>query len=74
MGLIGWLTCGLLCFFAIPAWFMGQADLKEIQAGRMDPEGEGLTRAGWILGIIGTVLLVLSVLACMLWIGIVGIK
>ncbi len=39
------------------AWILGNTDLAEIRAGRMDPEGEGLTRAGQICGIIGTVLL-----------------
>ena len=35
--------------------------MKEINAGRMDPEGRGLTQAGMIIGIIGTVLLVFTV-------------
>jgi hypothetical protein len=37
---------------------MGNSDLAEIRAGRMDPEGEGLTQAGRIIGIIGTGLMV----------------
>lgn len=36
------------------AWIMGNADLKEIRAGRMDPEGEGYTNAGRICGIVAT--------------------
>jgi hypothetical protein len=56
---------GLVCFPAdlicSPlAWIMGGKDLKAMQAGEMDPEGQGLTKAGWICGIIGTVLAVLG--------------
>ncbi|MEO8494474.1 MAG: DUF4190 domain-containing protein [Planctomycetota bacterium] len=53
---------GLFCcqFLSIAAWVMGHADMREINAGRMDPEGRGLTQAGMIIGIIGTVLMVLT--------------
>jgi hypothetical protein len=56
---------GLLCciVFGILAWVMGSGDLKEIAEGRMDPSGEGLTKAGKILGIIGCVLNLLGILA-----------
>ena len=67
LGILGLVTC---CgFLGIPAWIMGAADLKEIRAGRMDPSGHGLTQAGMILGIIASVLLVISLpmflLCCM---------
>ncbi len=58
--LIFWLGMGsLICcclFVGLPAWIMGQSDLKKIKAGHMDPHGEELTRAGMICGIIGTLL------------------
>ena len=38
---------------------MGNSDLVEMRAGRMDPEGEGVTQAGRICGMIGTGLNVL---------------
>jgi hypothetical protein len=49
---------GIACciVFGILAWVLGSGDLKKIAEGRMDPEGEGLTKAGKILGIIGCVL------------------
>ena len=49
---------GVLCCmpFCIAAWVMGSTDLKEIRAGRMDPSGQGMTQAGMIIGIVGTVL------------------
>ncbi len=56
---------GILCciVFGILAWVMGSNDLKEMEAGRMDPSGEGMTKAGKILGIIGCILAVLGILA-----------
>ncbi len=44
------------------AWLMGKGDLKKIDAGAMDPEGKGLTQAGMICGIVGSVFLVLQLL------------
>jgi predicted Zn finger-like uncharacterized protein len=44
------------------AWILGNNDLKEMRAGRMDPEGEGQTNAGRICGIISTVLFGLTML------------
>jgi predicted Zn finger-like uncharacterized protein len=55
------------------AWSMGGHDLKEIAAGRMDPEGQGLTNGGRICGIIGTILGVLEVLCCIVYIAGVAI-
>ena len=48
------------------AWVMGNADMREIRAGRMDPEGEGTVNGGRICGIIGTILGVLGLLCCFL--------
>lgn len=49
---------GILCCmpFCIAAWVMGAADIKEMRAGRMDRSGQGMTQAGMIIGIVGTVL------------------
>ena len=49
LGLLGFLSCPI---FSLMAWVMGSGDLREIHSGRMDPSGEGLTRAGQILGMI----------------------
>jgi predicted Zn finger-like uncharacterized protein len=51
--------------FGLVAWVMGHGDLKKIQANEMDPEGSGLTRGGWICGIIGTCLNTLLLLSCL---------
>lgn len=58
------LTMGILSFFCFIifgplAWIMGNHDLKEIDEGRMDSRGKGLTRAGQILGLISIILFVL---------------
>jgi hypothetical protein len=42
---------------------MGSRDLKQMDAGAMDPNGKSLTSAGRICGIIGTVVLALAVLS-----------
>ena len=52
LGLIGLLCC-FIC--GIIAWVMGNNDLREMAAGRMDPSGEGLTKAGKICGMIGVI-------------------
>ena len=59
-GILGLVICAP---FGIAAWIMGSGDLKQIDAGQMDPSGRGLTNAGRICGIIATILLVLSVIA-----------
>lgn len=58
-GILGVLCCVI---FAILAWVMGSSDLKAMAEGKMDPSGEGLTKAGKILGIIGCVFAILSIL------------
>jgi predicted Zn finger-like uncharacterized protein len=61
------LVCGCLSIiFGPTAWVMGNNDLHEIRAGRMDPQGEGLTQAGRICGMVGTGLALLS----FCWIGV----
>jgi hypothetical protein len=62
-----------LCLTAFPvvgavlglvAWVMGQGDLRKQRNGLMDPEGAGLTQAGWVCGIIATALNGLLTLMC----------
>jgi hypothetical protein len=53
------------------AWVMGQSDLRKFRRGDMDPAGQGLTQAGWICGIIGTVLNLLITLGCVGFIGLI---
>lgn len=46
----------------IPAWIMGRNDLKKIESGLIPDSEKGLTKAGKILGIIGTFLALVLVL------------
>jgi len=58
LGILGLIVCAPL---AIAAWVMGASDLKEIDAGTMDPAGRGSTQAGKICGIIGTILMIVGI-------------
>lgn len=66
LGILGLVVCGPL---GIVAWILGASDLKEMDAGAMDPEGRGLTNAGKICGIIATILLIIGVVVGILMIG-----
>jgi hypothetical protein len=54
LGILSLVGCGI--FTGIPAWIMGNADMKAIDAGRMDPEGRTMTSVGRILGMINVIL------------------
>ena len=64
-GIVGVLCCVI---FGILAWVLGNADLREMDAGRMDPSGRGLTQAGKICGIISVILWVVSLVVSLFWI------
>lgn len=46
--------------FSALAWILGSRDLTLIRAGRMDRQGEGITQIGTILGMIVTILWLVS--------------
>jgi len=54
LGILSLVMFGLIT--GIPAWVMGQTDLRRMREGKMETADEGLTRAGMILGIIGTLI------------------
>jgi hypothetical protein len=62
------LVCGILPLVAIglgvTAVLMGRSDLQQIDAGTMDPDGRGQTKAGLICGIIGMICGALALIAC----------
>jgi hypothetical protein len=45
--------CPPVGLIGLAAWLMGRTALHEIDAGRMDPAGRGITQAGYICGIVG---------------------
>ena len=64
LGILSLICCGLL---GIPAWIMGNSDLKEMSVGTMDSSGQGITNAGKICGIVGTILGALQLLALLVY-------
>ena len=57
LGILGLVVCGVLAPFA---WHMGNRVLREIDGSQGQLGGRGNANAGRIMGIIGTALLVLS--------------
>ena len=57
LGILGIVICGVLAPFA---WSIGNKEVQAIDAGRRDPTNRGSANAGKILGIIGTVFLIVG--------------
>jgi len=60
LGILGLVVCGIIAPFA---WVMGKRTVSEIDASGGRLGGRGAAQAGYVLGIIGTVLLGLGLLA-----------
>ncbi|MDF1823729.1 MAG: hypothetical protein P1U68_03750 [Verrucomicrobiales bacterium] len=58
LGILGLVVCQVC---GIIAWVMANKDLPKMEAGTMDPEGIGQTKAGKICGIISVILLALII-------------
>ncbi len=69
-GILSLLVCGPI--FGPIAWIMGSNDLKSMAAGRMDRSGEGLTRAGQVIGMVGTILSI-AIICLYMVIGVVAV-
>lgn len=54
LGILSLVICAIL---GIIAWVMANNDLRLMNAGQMDPSGRGITQAGKICGMIGTILM-----------------
>jgi hypothetical protein len=53
-GGIGWIL-------GIIAWVMGNSDLREMDAGRMDPSGRGIAQAGKVCGMVSVIMALVGV-------------
>ncbi len=53
--------------FGIVAWILANSDLRAMEEGRMDPTGEGLTKAGKIVSIISVILTVVGIVVGILF-------
>ena len=58
----------------IPAWVMGRTDLTKIQAGLIPASERQLTRAGMILGIIGTFYFIVVIVIVLIVLLLYGVK
>ncbi|HLE94783.1 MAG TPA: DUF4190 domain-containing protein [Acidimicrobiia bacterium] len=58
LGILGIVLCPVLGPFA---WSMGNKEMQAIDAGRRPPENRGTANAAKILGIVGTVLVVIAI-------------
>ena len=57
--ILSWFICVI---FGIVAWILANSDLRAMEEGRMDPTGEGLTKAGKIVSIISVVLSIVGII------------
>jgi hypothetical protein len=64
LGIIGLVCCGLCAPFA---WYIGSAEMKQIKAGLSSQAGKSFAQIGMILGIIGTILFILGIIAGIIW-------
>jgi len=75
LGILGIVVC-FIC--GIIAWVMGNNDLREMNAGLMDPSGRGMTRAGKICGIVGVVINIVVLGMCLIglviMVGLIGVR
>ena len=69
LGILGLVVC-FIC--GIVAWIMGNKDLWEMDAGRMDPSGRGLTQAGRICGMVSVILPIVVICLWLLMAIIIG--
>ena len=58
VGILGLICCQIV---APIAWIMGHSDLNLIRQGYIDPSGRSLTQVGMVLGIIGTLVLLIQI-------------
>lgn len=65
LGILGIVLCGVLAPFA---WAIGSKTLNEIDASSGRVGGRGAAQAGYILGIVGTVLLVIYAIAAVFYV------
>jgi hypothetical protein len=70
LGILGVVLCQLVAPFA---WVIGRRTVAEIDGSNGQLGGRGSAQAGYVLGIVGTVLLGLALLAVIAWIVLVAL-
>ena len=71
LGILGIVVC-FIC--GIIAWVMGNNDLRQMNAGAMDPSGRGLTQAGKICGMISCILVIIGFVIWLLIVLFIGVS
>lgn len=56
--ILSWVVC---LIFGIVAWVLANSDLRAMEEGRMDPTGEGMTKAGKIVAMISVIVSIVGV-------------
>ena len=71
LGILGLVLCAPL---GLVAWIMGNGDLKEMDAGTMDPSGRSTTNGGRICGMIATILMIIGlvIMGLVFGLGLIG--
>lgn len=69
LGILGLAVCGVIAPFA---WAIGSSSLANIRASGGRLGGEGMAKAGHIMGIIGTIILGLAVIWVIIWFAVLG--
>lgn len=65
LGILGLTICGIVAPFA---WGMGKKSLDNIRGHPGQYQGEGMAQAGYVMGIIGTILLIIAGVFLIIWV------
>ena len=57
--ILSWVVCVI---FGIVAWVLANSDLRAMEEGRMDPTGEGMTKAGKIVAMISVIVSIIGII------------
>ena len=71
LGIVSIVCCALV---GPVAWILGKQELNAIAAGQAPAAGEGVAKAGMILGIIGTILIAFGFLWVVFWGGLAVVQ
>lgn len=55
--ILSWVVCVI---FGIVAWILANSDLRAMEEGRMDPTGEGMTKAAKIVSMVSVILSIVA--------------
>lgn len=61
--ILSWFLCVI---FGVVAWMLANSDLRAMAEGRMDPTGEGITKAGKIVAMINVILTIVGIVVAII--------